>query len=157
MHGYDPQLKDIKPSSEKVSRNMHFYGGIISHVTNLTRPDFPEYTLEKMMADNGDEGKSISYLKMDIEHNERTVLPQIFNSTILHKVSIDLSLHIGQYFKREKIINRRVLLIFEKFSILLLDIISFELVNIFGRVCSTVSTVMIRVNFRPFKCIFDIE
>lgn len=49
-----------------------------------------------MIQDNGDQGKTISYLKMDIEHNERSVLPQLFKTNILDKVEqIGVEMHTG--------------------------------------------------------------
>jgi hypothetical protein len=101
VRAYDPNVE--KPA-HITDPNLHYIDLGLSHyngVMNNGAPDgsirkMPVATLEEAIIRNGDEGKAITYLKMDVEGAELLALPEIVESGVLKNVKqIGIEMHTG--------------------------------------------------------------
>ena len=110
VHAYDPTVE--LPSSP--TKNVHFKKIGLGHFTgnmkvrsnndpkNLTKP-LPVTTLKDAIVRNGDFGKEITYIKVDIESAELKAIPEWIESGILKNVrQIGIELHTGQLYVDKK-------------------------------------------------------
>ena len=96
VRGYDPEVKDVR----NPHKNMHFHQGVIADYTDKFDK---AQTFQNMLDINGDEDKNITYVKMDIEHNERSVFLQLFTGNILRRIDqIGVEIHAGHIKKLTK-------------------------------------------------------
>jgi hypothetical protein len=106
VHAYDPTI-DL-PSSP--AKNVHFNKvGLghtsgkmtmtVSHEQNRLSKPLPAMTLKEHIEKNGDLGKEITYVKVDIESAEIKAIPEWIESGILQNVrQIGIELHTGKIF-----------------------------------------------------------
>ena len=110
VHAYDPTVN--LPSSP--AKNVYFiklglghYKGrtelILNHAANMRSEMLPITTLKDAIFNNGDLGKEITYLKVDIESSEIKAIPDWIRSGVLENVrQIGMELHTGKiYFDRK--------------------------------------------------------
>lgn len=91
VHAYDPAI-DV---SLVTHPRLHFHRAFLNVTTN-TCMSIPYYSLDRLIKDNGDEGKKITYLKLDIEHQERPVLTDWLESDVLDNIEqIGVEMHTG--------------------------------------------------------------
>ena len=82
VHAYDPYVKSPNTTLE----NLHFHEIGIAHRLDINDVKNEEgkimefTTLKNAMLKNGDQGKKITYLKIDIEQNEVEVLREVIDS-----------------------------------------------------------------------------
>ena len=85
VHAYDPYVKSPNTTLE----NLYFHEIGIAHRNDINDVKNKEgkllefVTLKTAMLRNGDQGKRITYLKMDIEQNEVEVLREAIDSKFL--------------------------------------------------------------------------
>ena len=109
VHAYDPTVS-IPPSP---ANNVYFkkvglghYKGkrelMLNLAANISSEPMPMITLKDAFSNNGDLGKEITYLKVDIESSEIKAIPEWIQSGILENVrQIGMELHTGKlYFDR---------------------------------------------------------
>lgn len=100
VHAYDPNVEI--PTKDSI--NFHFHktglGGKVGVMKNGA-PDgtvrqIPVLTLDEALRQNGDEGKEITYLKMDVEGAEFVALPQMIESKVFTNVrQMGIEMHTG--------------------------------------------------------------
>ena len=96
VHGYDPFDLDTLFNQQYNQKNgtFHFHKLAITDQDDEFNKEDPSLTFESILKRNGDENKTITYVKFDIEHWERKVFPNIFKSDILDRVEqIGIEMH----------------------------------------------------------------
>jgi len=94
VHAYDPYVKSPNTTRE----NLHFYEIGIGSAKAEDDKHLEFTTLEMAMQKNGDHGKKITYLKLDIEQSEVEVLRELIDSEILKNVGqIGVEIHSATY------------------------------------------------------------
>ena len=77
---------------------MFFRGSVKRHFSLIFRQEFPAKSLSTFLKENGDVGKQISYLKMDIEGLEMASLKNWLKSGIFSKVDqFGIEWHTGPF------------------------------------------------------------
>ena len=106
VHAYDPTI-DLQSSPAK---NVHFqklglahFKGemkmTVNHEKNKLSKPLPVTTLKNAIEANGDLGKEITYLKVDVESSEIKAIPEWIESGVLKNVrQIGIELHTGKIF-----------------------------------------------------------
>ena len=104
VHAYDPTVELPSSLSERVSFKSIGLGHYTGHM-NLTadvkkdRGSMPVTTLKDAIANNGDLGKEITYVKVDVEGSEIEAIPEWIQSGIINDVrQIGIELHTGKLF-----------------------------------------------------------
>ena len=102
VHAYDPTVN--LPSSP--TKNVYFKNLGLGHykgTANIRSEPLPITTLKDAIFNNGDLGKEITYLKVDIESSEIKAIPDWIRSGVLENVrQIGMELHTGKiYFDRK--------------------------------------------------------
>ena len=94
VHAYDPTTHWTRPDNSYNLSNLHYHqvgigldnGNLPLQTENGEEELFPVKTLQKLLKENGDWGKNISYLKMDVEGNEIWCLNQWLKSEVMQNV-----------------------------------------------------------------------
>lgn len=104
VHAYDPNVEMPNKYKKLGLKNLHFHqiglGGSIGSMKNGAADgkvrQIPVLTLEEAIKRNGDEGKIVTYLKLDVEGAEFYALPQISKSGVLQNIQqIGIEMHTG--------------------------------------------------------------
>ena len=106
VHAYDPTIDLTSSPSKNVHFHKiglsHFKGNMeltVNHQGNRISEPLPVTTLKDAIESNGDLGKEITYIKVDIESSEIKAIPQWIKSGILKDVrQIGIELHTGKTF-----------------------------------------------------------
>ena len=93
VHGYDP-FHQYNQQYDQKNGTFNFHKLSITDQDDEFNKEDPSLTFESILKRNGDENKTITYVKFDIEHMERKVFPNIFKSDILDRVEqIGIEMH----------------------------------------------------------------
>ena len=111
VHAYDPTV-DLPTS---LAKNVNFNNVGLGHFTgnkkiaviqnnHTVSKSFPVMTLKDIIKKNGDLGKEITYVKVDVESSEIKAIPEWIQSGILQNVrQIGIELHTGKmHFHKSK-------------------------------------------------------
>ena len=91
VHAYDPSSFWVRPENSYQVPNLHYHrvgigldnGVLPIHLSNGDEELLPVQTLKSLLKQNGDWGKPISYLKMDVEGNEIWCFNQWLKSGVM--------------------------------------------------------------------------
>ena len=115
VHAYDPTVN----LTSYPAKNVHFKKLGLGHLkgkmkmtinydNNRLSEPLPTTTLKDAIVSNGDLGKEITYLKIDIESSEIKAIPEWIKSGVLKNVrQIGIELHTGKVFFNDKIKQAR--------------------------------------------------
>jgi hypothetical protein len=93
VHAYDPTV--TRPENVK-NPNIHFHPVGIHSENGQNFEGYMFQTLDTLIKANGDENRTITYLKMDVEGAELTSLGQILKSDVLENIQqIGIEMHTG--------------------------------------------------------------
>ncbi len=102
VHAYDPNV-DMPKKYQKIE-NLHFHRIGLSNTVGKLKNGAPDgsvrkmdvLTLEEAIKRNNDEGKEITYLKMDVEGAEFYALPQMVTSGVFEHIrQLGIEMHTG--------------------------------------------------------------
>jgi hypothetical protein len=114
VHAYDPTV--TRPENVKNS-NIHFYPLGIAHENGQSSDGYKFQTLSSLIKANGDENRTITYLKMDVEGAELQSLGQILKSGVLKNTQqIGIEMHTGSYTVRTNSIRKVLKAIIKAFK-----------------------------------------